>query len=101
MEKHVPHTRVHTLVRKLCEAGANIEAKDNDGFTPLMLAVSHKMHNPTLVELLNHGANIEAENFGYTPLLLAVEQENHNHAELLVERGAHIEAATADGYTPL
>ena len=62
------HTEIAPL---LLTHGADINAKDNDGFTSLMLA-SEKGHNKTVTLLLYHGTDINAKNKdGATSLLFA------------------------------
>eukprot|EP00466_Bigelowiella_natans_P020476 jgi/Bigna1/134218/aug1.24_g8926 len=67
-----------TVVRRLVETkSVNVEAKDNDGWTPLILA-AREGHIDTvryLVEKAN--ANVEAKNnSGSTPLMLAAAKNN-------------------------
>lgn len=80
----------------LLERGANIEAKDAYGLTPLFRAtwgvadVATEVLNR--VPLFNRGANIEAKNnYNHTPLWWAADQGNEDVAKLLLERGANIE----------
>lgn len=81
-------------VEVLLRLGANIEARDDNGNTPLHSA-AHFSHSHAVVEvLLRAGADIEARNGkGLTPLLVA---EDHSHDPLMVEvllrAGADIEA---------
>ena len=49
-----------SIVEFLLNAGANIEAKDYNGCTPLMLASYYGRENIVKI-LLNNGANIEAK----------------------------------------
>ncbi len=62
------------IVQLLLDKGANIEAKDTDGWTPLMSAAVNG-HEAVVQLLLGKGANIEAKDEdGWTPLLLAAEK---------------------------
>jgi ankyrin repeat protein len=100
-------------------AGADIEAKNSDGFTPLSEA-SYSGHEHVVKDLLEHGADTEVQSiFGSTPLHLAC-CEGHSAVvnELLSpndssdgattsilgkrkSRGADIDAKDCDGATPL
>ena len=83
----------------LLDAGADIDAKDGRGFTPLMLASSL-----AVVELLlSRGANVHAtNNEGRTVLhRLALFAWNHQSASALVAAGADIDAIDRYGNSPL
>jgi ankyrin repeat protein len=61
-------------VRWLSSNGADVNAKDRHGGTPLTGA-SYRGHSQVVKELLDHGANIEATTrFGDSPLYLACNQ---------------------------
>ena len=86
--------RIET-VRLLIAAGADINAKYNDGKTPLHWAAAKtrtkKLERETIVKLLvKAGANINAE-----------ELERKAIVKLLVKAGANINAKDDDGKTPL
>lgn len=68
--------------------GANIEAKRNDGDTPLHLAAWYGQVD--LAELLlDRGANIElGSNDGYTPLSYVSQNGKADVVKLLHDRGA-------------
>ncbi|MEK7801635.1 MAG: ankyrin repeat domain-containing protein [Pseudomonadota bacterium] len=86
----------------LLAQGANIEATDNNGNTPLLLAGG--MHGTKIVlALLAQGANIEAtNNNGNTPLLLAAARGGDTDTVLcLLAQGANIEATNKYGETAL
>ena len=97
----------HTAVAKaLLEKGADTEAVETaphaPHFTPVQLAASNG-DNATLQVLLDHGANIDAQNAQskHTALLLAVEKNRPDTVKLLLERGADANVRGARGYTPL
>ncbi len=58
---------VQNLISSLVSQGANIEARDSYGYTPLMIAAYHGVPT-TLKTLINFGANKEVQ-LGNTPLL--------------------------------
>jgi len=91
----------YKVAEVLLTAGANVEARDAIGRTPLHSAVDAWKVN--VVELLlDHGANTEAKDEkGQTPLHLAAEAGEADVVELLLERGADREAKDLCGETPL
>jgi ankyrin repeat protein len=106
-----------TEVRRLFSVGADVNAKDHLGYTPLHLA-SYEGHVQMVKELLGRGADIEAKGLhGTTPLHIA---GNKCHLAVVNEllspndsngtttilgkrkiRGADIEAKDNKGNTPL
>ena len=85
----------------LVAQGADIEATDNGGDTPLHEAARGNARE-TAEFLLAKGADIEAtDNGGNTPPLEAAWGNAREMAEWLVERGADINATKNDGDTPL
>ncbi len=74
----------------LVEKGADVNARNNDGRTPLLWAT--KNNNTELsVLLVEKGADVNARNNdGRTPLLWATEKNNTELSVLLVEKGASI-----------
>ena len=74
--------------------GANIEARDNLGNTPLHCVCNGGYKNRTLARyLLGKGANPEARNDeGRTPLHLAARTGDTDTISLLLDNGANIEA---------
>jgi ankyrin repeat protein len=88
-------------VSRLLSVGADVNAKDNLGVTPLHWA-SENGHVQVVIELLGHGANIEAkENAGWTPLHLASMRGHVQVVVELLEHGADIEANDNEDGTPL
>jgi len=92
----------HTeAVALLLAKGAKVEAADNNGNTPLIVA-AREGHTETVALLLEKGANIEAaDKYGNTPLILAAWEGHTEAVALLLAKGANIEAADNDGDTPL
>lgn len=85
------------VAKILIDAGADLNSRNTDGWTPLAMAARYR--SPAHVELLlDAGADIEATNkYGMTPLYLSLAAENPATSTLLVERGASISAVTNEG----
>jgi len=94
-----------TTVRLLLDRGARVEAKDERGRTALHIAMeSDRVTNRpgTIRALLDHGADPNGRGpHGRTPLMEAVHYERARVIELLVSRGADLEARDAGGRTAL
>ncbi|KAI1177031.1 hypothetical protein F4777DRAFT_222673 [Nemania sp. FL0916] len=93
------------IVRVLLMHGANVEARDNYGRTPLSYAAMPLDRNKGVVELLlESGARIESkDHYGRTPLSRAVTswEQDQDVIHLLLESGADIESIDNNGRTPL
>ena len=88
------------LVKLLLAKGADVNAKDDVGYTPLHLAV--KVSNEVVELLLAKGADVNAkDNFGYTPLHLAAPYYSKEVVKLLLAKGADVNAKDKFGRTPL
>jgi ankyrin repeat protein len=88
-------------VSSLIRSGANIEARNYDGHTPLIIA-SLIGHTDTVRILVDLGANIEARaNIGWTALSYAAAKGHTETVRLLLDRGASIEAMDFHGLTAL
>jgi ankyrin repeat protein len=88
-------------IQDFIERGADVEAKDNMGYTPL-----HKASLYNFIEiakfLIEKGANVEAkDDKGWTPLHSVSYKDNIEIAKLLIERGADLEVKDKLGRTPL
>ena len=90
-------------VALLLDRGADIEASNDIGWTPLHLAAAHNAEPAVAALLLDRGADIEArDNDGWMPLhMAAANNAEPAVAALLIDRGADIEARTEIGFTPL
>lgn len=91
-------------LEKLIKKGADINATNNSGITPLMCAASASP-NPKIIELLlMHGANIKARDTvaNKTPLIFAaLRNQNPDVVKVLVNHGADINEKDRFGFSPL
>ncbi|MDD4197464.1 MAG: ankyrin repeat domain-containing protein [Syntrophorhabdaceae bacterium] len=87
--------------RRLLDAGADPDAKNEFGYTPLHCACIHGHLNVTRL-LLDHGADVNADDKnGWTPLHRACDKNLLAIARLLLENGAAIDVPDNWNYTPL
>jgi ankyrin repeat protein len=85
----------------LINAGADVNAAQNDGSTPLLWAV-YQVDEELVNALLRREANPNAlNNFGSSPLAEAAKLSNVNLVERLLKAGAKADSANKDGQTPL
>jgi len=92
-----------TLIKNILKAEpALANANDSStGETVLMFASKHGTSS-TVIELLAHGANVNAKmTDGMTPLIIACGENQLYIIKLLLTHGAKINAATTDGITSL
>jgi type II secretory pathway predicted ATPase ExeA len=77
------------------------DPRDENGLTPLMLAVIHG-HVGIVGTLLGYGADVNArDRAGVTPLMMAANNNRSALLPLLLERGADVNARTDSGWTAL
>ena len=75
-------------VKELLDSGADKDAKNNYGWTPLIRACAH-VHLEVVKLLLEYGADKEAKNnYGSTPLIIASFHGYTEVVKLLLEYGA-------------
>lgn len=102
----VEQNRSIGLITTLLDKGADINARNINEETPLLLLGQENMPEEERIErtrlLLDRGADINAaDEAGTTPLMLAVIGEHVDIVKLLLERGAKKELQTFDGETAL
>ena len=90
-------------VQLLIECGADINAVNKCGQTPLHTAAGGYQDCPELCEiLLKHGAKMDAKDKdGNQPLHLACKQGHSGAEKLLVAYGADVTVTNVDGHTPV
>lgn len=88
-------------VTELVKIGADINAKDLKGRTPLFYALNKK--NPDFVEFLIHsGANVNVSDITMmSPLLWVVTKRDLTLVKILLNAGANVNYQGEEGWTPL
>jgi ankyrin repeat protein len=86
-------------VKQHLAAGANVNAKDTNGWTPLHLAALNGQKETTEI-LIAEGADVNAGD-KITPLHYAAQYGEKEIVELLISKGADVNAENYEGKTPL
>ncbi len=85
----------------LLNKGLDIDAEDNDGLTPLIIATSHTRYLDVAILLLDRHATVEhVSSNGHSALSVAIRNNNPEGAKVLIKRGANINIAD-NAHTPL
>lgn len=88
------------MLLDVLKKGVDINLRNEQGFTPLMLAIEYD--NTEIINLLiENGADIECRTQQYTPLMFAVQEGKFSIVQLLIRKGANINSATDEGLTVL
>ncbi|MCJ7766378.1 MAG: ankyrin repeat domain-containing protein [Thiovulaceae bacterium] len=89
------------VVLYLLNKGLDIDREDNDGLTPLILAMSHPRYFNIVLLLLDRHAPIEhISRNGSSALSVGIRNNNPEGANVLIKRGANINTAD-NAHTPL
>ena len=92
---HLTPNRI--IAEKLINEGADVNAEDSFGMTPLHTAVISNRRNVAKV-LVTHGVDINAKTHrGQTPLFWAVTKKHKDIAEWLISNGADVNAKDSYG----
>jgi len=90
------------LIYKLLKYGANINAQDNEGNTPLINLSRTAANKKNVVFLIEQGADIsKANNKGETPLITACKYGKKEIVKILLDYGADINKQDNEGNSPL
>lgn len=91
-----------SICSNLISAGANVNAQDIAGETPLYYSFGDTQNLDVLKMLLRHGADVTLTNInGEQPLYWAVVSENTNAVVMLLQSGADPSLKDRFGKTPL
>jgi ankyrin repeat protein len=78
-----------------------INAPDDDGRSPLHIAILSNAEAATLKIIIDRGARVSPVDLeGKTPLHLALERDRWDYAKLLADGGANVFAMAGDGKSP-
>ena len=92
------------LVEKLLKVKkrADLETRDDFGYTPLLEAVNYCASEDIVDLLLEHGADMHAVTEDEkTVLHFAAQYDNKDMIRKMLERGLSVDAKDKDGWTPL
>lgn len=87
----------HELAKWLVEQGADIEASNEYGYTPLQERSGNRFSG-NIRSLIELGANVNTNTSKGTALHRAAKSHNAENIKILLEYGAEIEALVSEGY---
>ncbi|KAM3616486.1 uncharacterized protein V6R79_018906 [Siganus canaliculatus] len=88
-------------VQHVLSLGADVNCTTPRGYTPLIIAVLHRLHDIVSV-LLEHGADAtQGDEDQWTPLHFAAQNGDDRTARLLLDKGAAVYAREKAGWMPL
>ncbi len=98
---HESNNNSNNCVDLLVSKGADSNAHDNDGMTPLMLAAGRNLEI-LVTSLIKNKAALEArDSKGVTALQVAAAHGALKAVDVLLTAGASVDSSNADGYTAL
>lgn len=93
--------KLDEVVQLLIDKGADVNAKDNLGNTPLILASGKGLYGAAKL-LIDSGANVNAKKHDRNSALSeACKQGSYYVAELLIKNGADVNAKDSEGRPPI
>lgn len=109
MFHHPPGLDYLPTVKLLLTAGANLEAKDDAGYTPFLsslalIGIDLKGKNPMAVELIDLGADVKAVNLSKQNALHIIASHRKDvtkYMRLFIEKGVDPKALDITGKSPL
>ena len=94
--------RLQDIIKLLVESGANLNASDGTGWSPLTTAVvSGKLKIVSLLISYNLDVNVTTEKGLLSPIHLAGYHKHQDIMKLLIKSGANLNALDGAGYSPL
>ena len=90
-------------VQQAIKAGADVNARNDNGSTPLMYAAMSNINSEVVSVLIKAGADVNAkDSTGVTPLLVAAGANTISEVvSVLIKAGANVNARADNGTTPL
>jgi serine/threonine-protein phosphatase 6 regulatory ankyrin repeat subunit B len=90
------------ILQALVEHGADVRARDRNGDTPLLSAVTYPLLDVAVVKfLVEHGADLNAENHGWNVLRGASYLGNPSVVRFLLDQGVDVNGKDQEGQTAL